>query len=182
MTTPAAIPPTPAPESTTRRYHLEEIVLVVLVVLSGVGVAISDSAPQTAFRYWMWMVPVFGIVSTVAAWSRATRNNAPVGRIVPTQVAHWLGAFGAAYLMYLLQTTGRMTNEAAGSATLVVLALAAFLAGVHGDWRLSVLGIVLGATAVGFALLEQFAWIVALPALALLVIGLVVYMRRGAAR
>jgi hypothetical protein len=178
MTTPSLDQPPVAPAASTSRYHLEEIVLLLLVLLSGLGVAISDSSPQKAFRYWLWMAPAFGIVSTVAAWSRASRRGAPVGRIVPIQLAHWLGVVAAMYLVYLLLATGRLTNEAAGSSTLVVLALGSFLAGVYGDWRMALLGVALGATAVGFAILEQFVWVIALPALAIGVIALIIYMRR----
>ena len=167
---------TPPP---ARGARLEEIVLVLLVVLSGVGVVVNDYASrETAFRLWMWMTPVFGIVSTIAAWGRAQRRGEPVGAIVPTQVVHWLGVLGAVLLIYVLQAYGRMASEAAGSAVLVVLALATFLAGVYSDWRLSVLGIVLGVTVVGFAYVERVALVV-VPVLLIAIIGLVVYMRRG---
>lgn len=151
---------------------------MVLVVLSGVGVAINNYSPATAFRYWLWMAPVFGVVSTVAAWSRAQRHGQPIGRIVPTQVLHWLGVVAAVYLIYLLHSTGRMANEAAGSAVLIVLALAAFLAGIYADWRLSVLGVVLGVAAAAFAVLEQIVWLVVLPAMVIGLVALALYMRR----
>lgn len=174
--TPAAPPPV-APAPAGRGYG-EELVLVALVLLSGIGVVVNDYAePRTAFRYWLWMAPVFGIVSIFAAWSRANRRNEPVAAIVPTQVVHWLGVVGAVMLIYVLQVYGRMTSEAAGSAVLVVLALAAFLAGVYSDWRLSVLGLVLGAAVIGFAYVERVALVV-VPLLVLALIGLVLYIRR----
>lgn len=177
MTMPAQDLAVPPPAGPTRRY-LEEIVLVVLVLLSGIGVAINDYNPASAFRYWIWMAPLFGIISTAAAWARARRRNEAVGRVVQTQAMHWLGVVGAVYLVYLLQSTGRMANEAAGLAALIVLALASFLAGVHADWRLSLVGIVLGITVVGFAILEQIIWVLVIPLLILAVIGLLIYMRR----
>ncbi|MGD9763800.1 MAG: hypothetical protein AB7V27_08820 [Candidatus Binatia bacterium] len=181
-TRPEPLPPTyePAapPPARSRRVPMEELVLVLLVVLSGIGVALTDYSPPLAFRYWLWMAPVFGVVSAIAAWSRAQRRGEPVGRILPTQVLHWLAVIGAVYLIYLLHSTGRMTNEAAGSAVLIVLALAAFLAGIYADWRLSVLGLVLGVAAAAFAVLEQVVWIVVMPALVIGIVVLVVYMRR----
>jgi len=167
-----------SPPSPARGAHVEEIILVLLVVLSGIGVIVNDyAAPQTAFRMWLWMTPLFGVVSTAAAWSRAQRRGDPVGAIVPTQVVHWLGVVGAVLLIYILQAYGRMASEAAGSAVLVVLALATFLAGVYSDWRLSVLGVVLGVTVVGFAYVERVALVI-VPLLLVAIIGLVVYMRR----
>lgn len=173
MTLPSEAAPAPA-----RRGHSEEIVLVILVLLSGVGVVVNDyGSAQTAFRIWLWMTPVFGIVSTIAAWGAAQRRGEPVGAILPTQIAHWLGVVGAVLLIYVLQIYGRMTSEAAGSAVLVVLALSAFLAGVHTDWRLSVLGIVLGLAVVGFAYVERVALVI-VPVLLVALIGLILYMRR----
>ena len=96
---------------------------------------------------------------------------------MPTQVVHWLGVVGAVLLIYVLQIYGRMTNEAAGSAVLVVLALATFLAGVYTDWRLSVLGVVLGVAVIGFAYVERAALVV-ISILLLALVGLVLYMRK----
>jgi len=176
MPAPAVAAPPPAGGGVARR-HLEEIVLVALVVLSGVGVAINDYNPASAFRYWLWMTPLFGVISIVAAWARARRRNEAVSRVVQTQVMHWLGVGGAVYLVYLLQSTGRMENEAAGLAALIVLALASFLAGVHSDWRLSLVGVVLAVTVVGFAILEQIIWVVVIPVMGLAVVALLIYMR-----
>ena len=61
-----------------------------------------------------------------------------------------------------------------------VLGLATFLAGVYSDWRLTLVGVVLGFTVFAFALLEEFfIWVVVLPALLLIIVGVVVYARRG---
>ncbi|MEO8603123.1 MAG: hypothetical protein ABI629_11160 [bacterium] len=177
-TSPPAAPPPAAQPPPARRSHIEEIVLVLLLILSGVGVVMADRWPESAFRYWLWMTPIFGIVSIFAAWGRAQRRGLPVATIVPTQIVHWLGAVGCVWLIYALLVFGRMNNEAAGSATLIVLALSAFLAGVYSDWRLSVLGLVLGVASVGFAYVESVALIV-VPLLAVALIGLVLYIRRA---
>jgi len=82
------------------------------------------------------------------------------------------------WLIYALQVFGRLTNEGAGSASLIVLALAAFLAGVYSDWRLSILGVILGVASVGFAYVESVALII-VPLLAVALIALVLYIRRS---
>ena len=102
-----------------------------------------------------------------------------VALAVQRQLLHWAGVVGAVYLIYLLQSTGRMENEAAGLAALIIIALASFLAGVHSDWRLMVLGAVLGITVVGFAILEQIIWVVVLPLMLIIVVAAVLYVRRA---
>ncbi len=183
MTTPSgdsiAVEPSAAPSPSPLRRHIEEAVLVLLVVLSAVGVAINDYSPKSAFRYWVWMAPTFGMVSIVAAWSRAQRRGESVPLAMQRQVLHWLAVLGAVFLVYKLQSTGRMTNEAAGLTAVTVIGLAAFLAGVYSDWRLMLVGTVLGFTVFAFALLEEyFIWVVVLPALVLIVVGTIWYGRR----
>jgi hypothetical protein len=178
MTMPTGPDPAASAITPPKRGHVEEIVLGLLVLLSGVGVIVNDyGSPSTAFRFWLWMAPIFGVVSVGAAWSRARRRGEPVGRIVPTQALHWLGVVGAVMLIYQLQHYQRMPAEAAGPAVLVVLALAAFLAGLYSDWRLSALGIVLGAAVIGFTFLERAALVI-VPLLLFALIALVVYIRR----
>src|SRR5262249_6324028 len=130
-------------------------------------------------RYWVWMGPTFGVISIAAAWWRAHRHRESVALAVQRQALHWLGATGAVYLIYLLQSTGRMANEAAGLAAVIVIALASFLAGAHSDWRLMVLGVVLALMMVGFAILEQVIWVIVLPALLVIAVAVVIYMRRA---
>ena len=161
------------------RRHIEEFVLILLVLLSGLGVAINDLSPKSAFGYWMWMAPTFGVISVGAAWYRAARSSASIPAAVWRQVLHWAGVIGAVYLVYLLQRTGRLANEAAGDAALILIALASFLSGVHSDWRLMVLGVVLGITVVGIAVVEQIIWVLVLPLMAIIVLVLLWYVRRA---
>src|SRR5579862_867424 len=177
---PATIPAAPhsAPHGHALRRHIEEGVLILLVVLSALGVAINDYSPKDAFRYWIWMAPTFGSASVIAAWWRAARRGEPVGTAVLRQILHWVGVTGAVYLIYLLQTTGRVANEAAGLAALLTIALGSFLAGVHSDWRLMVIGGVLAITLVGFAILERIIWFVVLPLMGIMIIAVVLYARR----
>lgn len=177
MPGPEASTPSAPPQSHALRRHVEEFVLILLVLLSAVGVAINDYSPKSAFRYWVWMAPTFGVISIAAAWWRAHRRGESVVVAVQRQVLHWAGVIGAVYLIYLLQSTGRMENEAAGLAALIVIALASFLAGAHSDWRLMVLGAVLGVTVVGFAILEQIIWVVVLPALLIIIVAVILYVR-----
>ena len=103
--------------------------------------------------------------------SRARQQGQSVSGIMLRQVAHWSVLPIAIYIVYLMQATGRLNREDAGLVVLLSLAITTFLAGVHFDWRLVVLGVVLGAGALFAALVEEFFWvflIIAIPVIAVL--------------
>ena len=109
MPAPEPIAPPPSPGTFWR--HVEEFILIVLVALSAIGVAVNDVSPKSAYRYWLWMAPTFGVISVAAAWWRAQRHT--IGGAGGAAVAA-LGGRGLRCPVYLMQSTGRMQNEAAG--------------------------------------------------------------------
>ncbi|UCE85305.1 MAG: hypothetical protein JSU66_13275 [Deltaproteobacteria bacterium] len=148
-----------------RRLSPEEILLAVLVALSLAGVAVMDFSQRYGLWYWLAMAPVFGGVSIYGGWARARRHGESAPAILRVQLLHWITLILAVLLVYVLQQTGRLTDEDAGFVALLALALTTFLAGVHFDWRFCVLGVVLGITLAGAALVTDFFWILLVPAL-----------------
>lgn len=177
---PATREPAPAgPVSALRRLDPEQLVPAALVVLSLVGIGIADFSSRSGLNYWLWMVPVFGGASLYAGWSRARREGQGMPRILTLQILHWSPLVLAIYVIYLLERTGRLQREDAGLVVLLALALTTFLAGVHFEWRLGVLGLLLAAAAVSAALVDQFFWLLLLPGLVVVVVILVWRRRPG---
>jgi hypothetical protein len=168
-----------APPRLARKLGIDEVILVVLLTLSAVGIAISEISPPDAFWYWLAMVPVFGGISLFAGWSRAREQGMTATGVLRNQLLHWVGLAAAVCLVFLLATTGRMNDEDAGLVALLVLALATFLAGVHFDWRYCVVGALLAAAVGALAVVKGFLWVIAIIAVA--VAAFLVYRaRRGA--
>jgi len=168
-----------APPRRARKLAVEEIILVVLLTLSAVGIAISEVLPREAFGYWLAMVPVFGGVSLFAGWSRAREQGMTAVGVLRNQLLHWVALAVAVCLVFLLEVTGRMSSEDAALVALLALALTTFLAGVHFDWRYCVVGAVLAAAVVAVAVLKEFLWVLVIAAVA--VAAFLVYRaRRGA--
>jgi hypothetical protein len=163
-----------------RTLRGEELLLAGLAVLSMVGIAIADFSASFSFRYWIAMAPLFAGVSLFTGWSRARTRGRSVATILRVQLLHWSVMPVAVYLVYLLESTGRLNREDAGLVALLSLAVTTFLAGVHFDWRLSVIGAVMAVGAILAALVEEFFWIFLL--LALPVIAVMVWRRRNAGR
>lgn len=142
------------------------MVMILLVLLSVVGIGITDFAPQFSHWYWLAMVPATGIACLVMEWSRARQNGLDAATIVKKEVSMWLSVLVAVNLVYFLLHAGRLDSENTGLVILLILALATFLAGLHLGWRLCLLGAFLAGALVLATYLEEFLWIVLLVVLA----------------
>ena len=158
--------------------YTNAITLVVLGVLSAVGIGVTDVSPRHGLWYWMAMAPIFGGANIYFAWSRTQKAGAKGSMLIWNQVIHWMGFLAAIFLVYLLNSTGRMNSADAGLVALLVLALATFLAGVHGDWRFYIMGVLLGAAVAGAAFLEEFLWMMLLPLMAAIIIAVIWFVRK----
>lgn len=157
--------------SFSKSVRLEEAILVSLIVLSAVGIGLTNFMPVKSFWFWVAMVPIFGLTSLYIGWSKARRRGEGISRIIWVQLLHWLGLLAAIGLIYLLfSTTNRIDSNQLAILALLSLALTTFLAGVHFDWRFMVVGVILGAAVAGVAFVEQVIWIIVVPIAALFVL------------
>lgn len=166
-----------------KKRHSSEFILVLLLVLSVVGIALTDFSPVKGFWFWMAMAPVFCIASIVIEWTRMGRKGENRGRLIWTQVFHWLGYLVTIYLVFLLSATdtGRLNNVDVGLVALLILALATFCAGIAASWRMCVVGVFLGIAVVAIALFEEYIWVVLIP-LALIIMGAFFFRHRKSKR
>ena len=147
-----------------QRLPSEKIVFAGLLVLSIGGIAIADFSVRFGLYYWLVMVPIFAGASLFTGWTRARDRGESIHQILWRQALHWLALALAVYLVFMLEQTGRLNREDAGLVALLALSLTTLLAGVHFDWRLMLLGGLLGVTAACAAFVEEFFWILLLPA------------------
>jgi len=184
-----SVPPSPsrrpgadsAGETSTEQWiHQGEVLVVVMLLLAGAGIAVTTFSPQRGFHYWAAMMPLFGGVSAYLAWSHARARHENTGTVLRQQLLHWLGALGALQLVFLLKTSGQVEFAALGLGALIVLALSTFLAGVYVDWRLCVVGVLLGGIALVGSFMQQFLWAALIPGVAVLGVGIVAWRRRAA--
>ena len=138
-----------------------EIIFVALVVLSLIGVGITDFSPARSYWYWFAMAPIFAGACLVMEWSQARREGTSWLSIVRTQLFTWLGLLAAVQVVFLLLRAGRLTYESTGLVILLLLALTTFIAGIHLGYQLCLLGGFLGLTLLMVAYLEQYVWVIA---------------------
>ena len=150
-----------------RFLGIYEIVIIVLLALSIIGIGITDFSPADSYKYWVAMVPIFCGACLILEWSRVRGKGFKWTTILRTQLLHWAGLLVAVRLVFEMLHKGRLDNENTGLVILLLLALSIFIAGIHLGWRLCLVGGFLGAALVAATYLEEYVWI-------LLIIGLVV--------
>lgn len=173
--------PTP-PTETRRQLISDEAVLAFLMILSLIGIFITDFSTSDSAWYWLVMVPVFAITCLVTEWHRARAAGLSWSRLLWTQILHWGALLVAMYMVFeLLGRVGAAGRVNIGVVLVVMLALTTFQAGVYIGWRYCVVGVVLLLEAVFAAYFQAYLWLVLLLA-ALAVAGSLAWARYGPRR
>lgn len=158
------------------QFKVEEYLFASLIILSIVGIAVSNYANDYALKYWLFMVPVFAAVSIYYRWIGEQDRKQNIPSIIKDQILHWAGLLVAVLMVLLLVNYGSLNARDAGYFLIILLSLTTYIAGIHYEWRLIVLAVLLGLTAGVAALVEHFFWIMLV--VALLASALVVYRKR----
>ena len=142
-------------------------IALIMIVLALLGIGLSTLNAPLARKYWMTLIPIYGVLCTVTAWRRSQQAGAAGGALVLRQVIHWLGIGGAVLIDFSIRGAGVESQQSAGFNALLLLALGCFLAGVHLDWSFGLVGLLLALTLVCAAKAEQYLWL-------LFIVGIVV--------
>ena len=134
-------------------------VYMVLIALSIGGIAIMDYSEKYGLWYWLAMAVIFGAASVGLAWHNAGYTGETRWHQVRRQVLHWLTLIVGILLVFLMQRFEVLDPTASAMVALLMLAVATVLAGVHFEWRLAVLGLVLAMTFVAAVVTEGFFWL-----------------------
>ena len=153
---------------------VRDYTLLFLVLLAIGGIAIMDFTESWGFIYWIAMVPIFGALSVFMDWYAQQHAIEPRPLKIRAQLLHWMTTLLAVALVFLLDDAGSIDRTATGLVALLVLGMSTVLAGIHTEWRLSVLGVLLLATLAAAVAAEQFFWLLLIPT----VIAIVIIMRR----
>lgn len=158
---PTASPPTiVTPDySVPQSWKLAMIVACIMVTLALIGIGLTTTQRQIAPKYWIGLVPVYGLLCIGTAWNRS-RNTDGGKVLIVRQVFHWLVIAGAVALDFAIRGAGEETGVAAGYNALLLLALGCFLAGVHLEWLFTLVGAILLLTLIVVVKADQYLWLV----------------------
>ena len=141
-----------------RHFGLEEAIFIILIILSLVGISITDFSRHDGYGYWLMMVFVFSGLSIFVSWLQSKSSEQDFGHILKRQAMHWLHTLIIVGAAFLLNKSGQLTETGASQVILLILALSTMLDGYHIGWQFSLLGFFLMACAIIVAYVEQFTW------------------------
>jgi hypothetical protein len=144
----------------TRFWKIGTLAGAVMIVLALIGVGLTTAREEYALTYWIWLVPVYGLLCIVTAGARGWHEHGLRQLQVVRQVAHWLGIGLALWIDFLIRRSGEETATAAALNAMLVLALGCYLAGVHLEWHFILVGVVLTFAALIVAKGYQYSWLI----------------------
>lgn len=147
------------------------VVFCILLVLALVGMAVMQANEDRSWEVWMVLVAIYGIVCTLQTRQRLRLEGQPVRHMIRKQILHWGALLVAMQVLVFLERTDIIDRDAAADGSLLLLALACFLAGVHFEWMFIVIGIVLAVMVIVVAKTEQFEMWLIMGAIALAAAG-----------
>jgi hypothetical protein len=146
-----------------RKHIIEEVILFIVFALSLIGMAITDFSPLESHRYWVLMIILLAIASIGLGWSKGDYQG-DFFQLTVRQLIHWGATLITVLGVYLLLHTGRLNYESTGLIVELILGLSLFLDGRNLGWRIRLLGILVGCTAIVAAYVEEYIWVVLLVA------------------
>ncbi|OAI17566.1 hypothetical protein [Methylomonas koyamae] len=141
-----------------RHFVIEQVVFILLIVLSLAGIYITNFNPDDGYGYWLLMVFVFGLLSVFVAWLQSKSSEANFGEILKAQAMHWLHTIIVVAAALFLNKSGQLSGVAADLVILLVLGLSAMLNGYHVGWEFSLLGFFLVSCAIIIGYIPAFIW------------------------
>ena len=142
---------------------------VAMIVLALIGAGVTLANVSWAEKYWLWLVPVFGVTCTLAAWMR----TGTLDRTVIRQVLHWLAVGVTIAIDFsFFRRSGEQTSITTSLSSMLLLALGCLLAGIHLEWSFALVGLLLLATAIVVAVAQEYMALVIVLGLLLIAIVL----------
>ncbi|MBB72566.1 MAG: hypothetical protein CMF50_09235 [Legionellales bacterium] len=166
-------------QPTQHFFLIRSLISLVLVILSCIGMVITDINQQWAWTYWLFLAPIFAVICLYLGWSHTQHSGKQQLRLVIRIIFHWLGLLVTAGLILFFVRIGLLSDINAGLLLLTALALTTFLAGVHMDSCLCIIGVMLWIFAWASAFLEEYLSYSMLP-VGIIALVIVLYLHHKA--
>lgn len=139
------------------------IIGIIMVILSFVGLVITDIWKTGAWNYWRFTAPVYAAMCMWLSWYLRKKQHSISFIKLWHEIVHWIALILAVFLFSLFTEMGIMGRFEAGLAILTLLALTIFLGGLYIEPSFLIIGILLGFFAAGAAFMAAYLYSVMLP-------------------
>ena len=144
-------------------WKLQFWILCGMLLMALVGMGLSQASEQGAWGYWLVVVVTYAGLGLWRSTRKARQNGLPVRKMIGQELAHWSVLLAFLGILLLLERKEIIERESASDFALLLLAFSCCLAGVHFDWLLLIMGVVLTVMLVAMATLTQYSivlWVV----------------------
>ncbi len=153
------------PTQSSPGWKTQFYVLCAMLVLALVGMGLSQALENGAWGYWLFVVIVYAGLGLWRSTRKAKLAGKPVKELIGRELIHWSVLLAFLAILFLLERREIINRDSSSDFALLLLAFSCVLAGVHFDWLLLVIGVVLTVMLVAMATLEQYSvvlWIIML--------------------
>jgi hypothetical protein len=166
----------PLRRSRKENLLLRKLPFIIVFALTIFGVAYASISQQPIAGYWEFLAVAVGIICVTTGWPDCEDNHARF-RLIWQQVAHWAAIVFSMNIVLLPRVQMMLTGPATGLTLLMLLALGAFLAGIHISWQICVLGFGMALAVPAIVWLKQSVLFIALGAAAVIALGITFWRR-----
>ena len=145
--------------SSKTKFHIEDAIVILLLILSFIGIAITNFSPADGYAYWITMIFVFAMSAILIGWMQSKRQEHNFNKLLVEQALHWGSSMLVVAATFSLLQTGHLDSVNTGLVILLILSLATFLDGLRVGWRFSLVGLFLGLSAVIHSHLKYSLWL-----------------------
>jgi hypothetical protein len=115
-----------------RRHYwkIHALIALALILISFIGVLITNFIPSAAWKYWNISIPIFALLCIGLNWAD-NQSHSLAFKLLLQEVLHWSGVLLTIYLVSIFVHYGLISNIDAGLFVLTLLALGTFMAGIY---------------------------------------------------
>ncbi len=151
-----------------------EALFIGVVVMSVIGIALTNIAPAASYRYWLFTVGIFAIAAVLTGNLRAWEEHRSLFHVTLEQTVHWGITLLAVLIVHLMLLGGRLTFEATGLILMLLLGQAVALDGFHRTgWRFALLGLAIMVMALFAAWFAAYVWMLVAGGLLIWVLAVI---------
>ncbi len=144
-------------------FKIRLLVALLMLVLGFIGVIVTDIKKDGAWYYWRFLAVVYAVLSIGLSSHLKRKGWKTTIYTIWHEIAHWVGLVGAIMVASYFVQVGLISRFEASLLTLLLLALATYLAGIYTEPTMVLIGILLGVFAAGIAFVDEYLFSILLP-------------------